>query len=176
MRRAEIVTAIILGIFSAYLMWKSGEAPSWDPSVARFDNIGMVEGEGPASGWWPFWLSAIMLICSIWIAVNWWRKTSPPSRSDEVFLDAYGRRMLLLVGGGLIGFMALIQVVGFYAGMFIFLFYYLFFLGRHSVFRTMAISIGTPVFCFFFFDVAMRIVLPKGVTEPLFLPLYKIFL
>ncbi len=54
MRRAEIVTAIILGIFSAYLMWKSGEAPSWDPSVARFDNIGMIEGEGPASGWWPF--------------------------------------------------------------------------------------------------------------------------
>lgn len=176
MRRAEIVTAIILGIFSAYLMWKSGEAPAWDPSVARFDNIGMIEGEGPASGWWPFWLSAIMLICSIWIAVNWWRRTSPPSQSDEVYLDAYGRRMLLLVGGGLIGFMVLIQFVGFYAGMFVFLFYYLFFLGRHSVLRTLAISIGTPVFCFFFFDVAMRIVLPKGVTEPLFLPLYKIFL
>jgi hypothetical protein len=32
------------------------------------------------------------------------------------------------------------------------------------------------VFSFFFFDIAMRIVLPKALTEPLFLPLYDIFL
>ena len=42
MRRAEIVTAVILGILSIYLMWKSGEAPSWNPDVARFDNIGLI--------------------------------------------------------------------------------------------------------------------------------------
>ena len=29
---------------------------------------------------------------------------------------------------------------------------------------------------FFFFDVAMRIVLPKGYSEPLFIPLYDLFL
>ena len=89
MRRAEIVTAVILGILSIYLMWKSGEAPSWNPDIARFDNIWMIEGEGPGSGFWPFWLSAIMLICSIWIGVNWYRRTSPPSQSEEEFLDGY---------------------------------------------------------------------------------------
>ena len=31
MRRAEIVTAFILGILSIYLMWKSGEAPDLEP-------------------------------------------------------------------------------------------------------------------------------------------------
>ena len=176
MRRAEIVTAVILGILSVYLMWKSGEAPSWDPDIARFDNIGLIDGEGPGSGFWPFWLSAIMLICCIWIGINWYRKTSPPSQSDEPFLDGYGKKMLLLVGGGLFGFMILIHFLGFYGAMFIFLIYYLRVLGRHTILLTMAIAIGMPVVSFFFFDIAMRIVLPKGYLEPLFIPLYDIFL
>ena len=58
----------------------------------------------------------------------------------------------------------------------VFLIYYIRFLGRHSWPVTMSISIGAPVVTFFFFDVAMRIVLPKGYLEPLFLPLYDIFL
>ncbi|MEO0718779.1 MAG: tripartite tricarboxylate transporter TctB family protein, partial [Pseudomonadota bacterium] len=79
-------------------------------------------------------------------------------------------------GGGLIGFLALIHVIGFYGAMLVFLIYYLYFLGRHSITQTLAISIGTPIFSFFFFDVAMRIVLPKGYLEPLFIPLYDMFL
>ena len=49
MRRAEIVTAVLLGILSIYLMWKSGEPPSWNPDVKRFANVGFIEGEGPGS-------------------------------------------------------------------------------------------------------------------------------
>ncbi len=176
MRRAEIVTSIILGILSLYFMWKSGEAPSWNPDIARFDNIGFIDGEGPGSGFWPFWLSAIMLICCIWIGINWYRKTSPQSVSEEPFLDSYGKKMLLMVGGGLLGFLGLIHIVGFYGAMFIFLFYYMKFLGRHSTRITLTISVFMPVISFFFFDIAMRIVLPKGYLEPLFIPLYDIFL
>ena len=67
-------------------------------------------------------------------------------------------------------------ILGFYGGIVVFLFYYLYFLGRHSIRRTLAISLGVPIVSFFFFDVAMRIVLPKGYLEPLFIPLYAIFL
>ena len=176
MRKAEIVTAVILAILSLYLMWKSGEPPSWNPDIARFDNIWMIKGEGPGSGFWPFWLSFIMFLSTIWIAVNWFRKTSPMSVSDEPFLDAYGMKMLVQVGGGLFGFLALIHVIGFYGAMCVFLIYYLKFLGRHTMTVTMLISVLTPVVCFFFFDIAMRIVLPKGYLEPLFIPLYDIFL
>ncbi len=176
MRRAEIVCAILLGLLSVYLMWKSGEAPSWNPDIARFDNIGLIPGEGPGSGFWPFWLSLIMLVCCVWIGINWYRRTSPPSQSEEPFLDGYAKRMLYLVGGGLFGFLALIHIIGFYGGMFVFIAYYLWFLGRHSILKTLVISSAVPVVSFFFFDVAMRIVLPKGYLEPLFLPLYDIFL
>ena len=71
-------------------------------------------------------------------------------------------------------------ISSFYCGvagaMMVFLFYYIYFLGRHSLVTTLAIAIGMPVVLFFFFDVAMRIVLPKGYLEPLFIPLYDIFL
>ncbi|MDB3936394.1 hypothetical protein N9383_06730, partial [Granulosicoccus sp.] len=59
MRRAEIITAGILAIFSIYLMFKSAEL-----------DIGYASGEGPGGGAWPFWLSAIMLICTGFIAFN----------------------------------------------------------------------------------------------------------
>lgn len=177
MRKAEIVGALILGLFSIYLMWKSGEPPAWNPSVGRFSNIWMDEyGESLGSGFWPFWLSFIMLLCCVWIGINWWRRTSPPSRSDEPFLDGYALRMLATVGGGLLGFFALFHILGFYGAMFVFLLYYLRFLGRHSWTQTLSVAVLMPVVSFFFFDVAMRIFLPKAYLEPLFIPLYDLFL
>jgi len=165
MRRAEIVTAGLMAAFSIYLMWKSAELP-----------VGWIKGEGPGGGAFSFWLAAIMLACCVWIAVNWWRRTSPPSRSEEPFLDSYGISMLIKVGGGVTVFIGLIHFIGMYGAMVVFLFYYLFYLGRHSLGLTLAVALGAPVVTFFFFDVAMRIVLPKGYLEPLFIPLYDIFL
>ncbi len=173
MRRAELVAAIILGILSVYMMWLSGK-PAWEGDP-WFENIGFTD-EGPGSGFWPFWLSGVMLVCCGWIIVNWARRTSPPSRSTEQFLDAYGKMMLIKVGGGVTAFIALIHVIGMYGAMFVFLMYYICLLGRHQWITGLLISTAAPVFTFFFFDVAMRIVLPKGYLEPLFIPLYDIFL
>ena len=174
MRLAELLTACLLAMLSVYLMWKSGEPPSWNPEVGRFANIGFIDGEGPGSGFWPFWLSFIMLLSSIWTMVNWVRRTSPPSRSEAVFLDGYGKQMLLLVGGGIFGFLILIGIAGFYGAIPLFLIYYLRHIGRHSWKLTLSVATATPVLCFIFFDYAMRIVLPKGYLEPLFIPLYAL--
>jgi hypothetical protein len=174
MRRAELVTACVLALFSIYLMWKAGQ-PAWE-GIPWWDNIRYVRGEGPGSGFWPFYLSAIMLICCGWIIVNWVRRTSPPSRSEEPFLDGYGVTMLIKVGGGVTALIGMVHFIGMYGAMTVFLFYYLYFLGRHRLTTTLAVSLGAPVVTFFFFDVAMRLVLPKGYLEPLFIPLYDIFL
>ena len=159
MRRAEIIMAGLLAVFSIYLMWKSTEL-----------EIGYVSDEGPGGGAWPFWLSGIMLICTGFIAYNGVKRRSPPSQSDEPLLDRYGKKMLLLVGGGIFGFIALIDVISMYGAMFVFLLYYLGFLGRHSLRLTLSISIITPIVFFFFFEALMRITLPKGLPflEPVF--------
>lgn len=159
MRRAEIVMAVVLALLSIYLMWKSTEL-----------DVGYIKGEGPGGGAWPFWLSGIMLICTGFIAFNWFKRSSPPSQSDEPLLDSYGKTMLLMVGGGIFGFIALIGVFSMYGAMFLFLIYYLRFLGRHTWHVTMAISVSAPIMFFFFFEALMRITLPKGMIfmEPIF--------
>lgn len=181
MRRAEIVTAIILSIFSLYLMWKSGEPPGWNPDVPRFANIGFNRDAngvitGLGSGFWPFWLSLIMLGSSIWVGINWYLKRTPFSRSSEKFIDHEGIRLLLPVVAGLVVFLLLLDVLGFYASIFVFMVYYMRFIGRHALWLSVIIASAVPIISFFFFDVAMRIVLPKGYLEPLFIPLYDMFL
>ena len=165
MRRAEIITAGILAIFSIYLMFKSAEL-----------DIGYASGEGPGGGAWPFWLSAIMLICTGFIAFNGIKRRSPPSQSEEPLLDRYGMKMLLLVGGGIFGFIALIDIISMYGAMCVFLLYYVGFLGRHSIRLTLALAIMTPIAFFFFFEALMRISLPKGLPflDPFFNFMYTI--
>lgn len=175
MRKAEIVMAGLLALLSVYLMWKSGEVPAWT-GEPRFSGIGYVEGEGPGTGFWPFWMAAAMLVSCVWIAINWLRRSSPQSRSTDPYLDSYGVRMLATVGGGVVGFVALIPFVGMYGAIPAFMLYYMVYLGRHGWVQSLTISLLAPVVTFFFFDVAMRVPLPKGYTEPLFLPLYEIFL
>lgn len=165
MRLGEIVTAGILALFSIFLMVES----------AKLD-IGYISGEGPGGGAWPFWLSAIMLVCTGFIAFNWYRKTSPPSRSEDPVLDEFGVKNLILVGGGLLGFIALINIISMYGAMALFLIYYVRFLGRHSWWLTLILAIALPIAFFFFFEGLMRITMPKGLdfTEPFYNVLYDI--
>lgn len=146
-------------------MWKSAEL-----------EVGWIPEEGPGGGAWPFWLAAIMLLCCIWIAINWFRRSSPPSKSDKPFMDSYAVRMFLLVGGSVTAMIGLVHFIGMYGAIPVFLIFYIRYLGQHSWLTTLLISLGSPIVIFFFFDIALRVVLPKGYLEPLFYPLYDIFL
>lgn len=165
MRIGEIVTAGILALFSVYLMWKSTELP-----------VGFIQDEGPGGGAWPFWLSGIMLVCCGVIAFNWWRQTSPPSQSEAPVLDSHGWRMLVLVGGGIVVFVALVSVISMYGAVAVFLLYYTKVIGRHGWGISLALSLLTPIAFFFFFEGAMRITMPSGLpfTDPVFNLLYDI--
>lgn len=165
MRLGEITTAGILALFSIYLMVESTKL-----------NVGYIKGEGPGGGAWPFWLSALMLVCTGFIAFNWYRRSSPPSQSTEPVLDRYGKRTLILVGGGIFVFIALIDIISMYGAMAVFLVYYVGFLGRHSWVLTLTLAIVLPVAFFFFFEGLMRITMPKGLdfTEPFYNVLYEI--
>ena len=164
MRKAELVMASVLGIFSIYLMWKSAELP-----------IGWIPEEGPGGGAFPFWLSAGMLICCVWIIVRGVRRSSPVAQSSATYMDAASLRLFLLIAGSLAVMLGLIHVVGVYVATPLFMLFYMRFMGGHGWMPTGLIAGLTPVVTFFFFEIALKITLPKGVTEPLFYPLYDIF-
>ena len=58
------------------------------------------------------------------------------------------RGAAVVVGGGLLGFLILIPILGYYGAIPLFLIYYIRFLGKHSWAATLSISIGIPVIIF----------------------------
>ncbi len=164
-RTAELCMAVLMGVFSVYLMWKSAELP-----------IGWLPGEGPGGGAWPFWLAAIMLFSCLGILYNWVRRKSAVAVSKRPYIERGALIAVGLVAGALIVTVGLFSFIGVYAALPLFLIFYLRFLGNHSWKLTLTASVVMPVVTFFFFEITLHIILPKGITEPLFYPLFKIFL
>jgi putative tricarboxylic transport membrane protein len=164
MRMAEFVMGIFMGVFSLYLMWKSAELP-----------IGWITGEGPGGGAWPFWLAAGMLFCCIAIVVRCAMRLTPESRSEDVFMTPRTVKVFTLNAGALAVMIGLFHIVGAYGAIPLFLIFYLRFLGKHSWRLTGAFAFFTPIVTFLFFEIALQKTLPKGISEPLFLPIFDFF-
>ena len=165
MRKAELIMAVALAAFSVYMMWKSAELP-----------IGWIPDEGPGGGAFPFWLSAGMFGCCIWIIVRWIRRTSKVSQSTDPYMKRSDFSMFCVVAGSLALMIGAIHIIGVYFSIPIFLLFYMRFLGAHRWLVALSISLATPIVSFFFFEIALRITLPKGRTEVLFYPLYDWFM
>lgn len=166
MRKAELVIAAMLGLLSVYFMYMSQLAPL---------NITWIPEKGPGSGAFPFWLSLGMLICSGIIFVRALLLKSPQSRSSEPFMDSYTIKVIGISVAAIFSMLLITEWFGAYAAIFLFMLFYLTVIGRHTWLTTLSISVITPVAIFLFFEGGMKILLPKGLSEPLFLPLYRIF-
>jgi hypothetical protein len=168
MRPAELIMAVVMAFFSLYLMWKSAELP-----------IGWIPEEGPGGGAFSFWLAAGMLACCVVVIARWFMRASDVSRSKEPYMDGRSFRMFLLSAGSLTVMIGLIHIIGVYGAVPLFLIFYMRFMGRHSWITTGAVAGITPVVTFLFFDIALNITLPKGLSvieEQIFYPLYDILL
>lgn len=162
MLAADRIIALALMGLSLYFMWHATVLP-----------VGWVEGSGPGGGAFPFWLSLGMLLCAIGIFA---RSFVATSHRDEKFIpDADAVPQVVGVAGLLIATIAAIPFVGAYVALMAFLVIYLRVFGRHGWLLIAILTLATPVFLFFFFEVTLKILLPKGITEPLFLPLYATF-
>ncbi len=163
MRTAEWITAAGLMLLSAWLMWHATIMP-----------IGWVPGAGPGGGAFPFWLSAIMFVCASLLFLRefgTWRRRG----NGGAFFLQHSWRRLLTVALALAVTVALIHVVGVYGAVIAFLIFFVGILGHHGWRLTAVLTVATPIFLFFLFEVTFKILLPKGLTEPLFFPLYAAF-
>ncbi len=163
-RQAEIAMAVAMAAFSIYLMWKSAELP-----------IGWIEDEGPGGGAWPFWLSALMLVSCAGVAWNWLRRRSAPSRSLQPFVERRAAGTVLSTAALLTAAVFLFEIVGAYVALFLFMFVYIGFIGRRGLPAALVYAVATPVAVFMFFEILIKVILPKGVTDPLFYPIFRYF-
>lgn len=163
-RMAELCMAVTMTIFSVYLMYKSAELP-----------IGWIEGEGPGGGFWPFWLAAVMLLSCGGILFNWVKRSTAVASSEETYIERGVMWDVGMVAGSLIVTVALFHWIGVYGALPLFLIFYLKFMGRHGWVLSLVLAISIPIITFLFFEIMLKITLPKGITEELFYPIYPLF-
>jgi len=159
---ADRIIALGIMLLAAYFMWHAVDLPiGWNAMTG-----------GPGGGAFPFWLSAMMMIAAAAILVRSFRGAAP---SEKPFFDMEMLPSVLKVTAALVITVALIPYLGAYIALPVFVFWYVKLYGGHGWVITGALTLGIPVFLFFFFEATLKILLPKGITEPLFFPLYAMF-
>jgi len=152
-RTAELLMAIATFLASIGLMLKV---------QSEGLNVGWVEGRGPGAGMWPFWLSGLMALTALATLVRWVRRVTPESRSTEAFISRDTIFIVVVSALSILGFLLLIQYIGTYLALMIFMLFYIRILGKHSWVTTIAFMIGTPIFVYLLFEVGLTKYLPKG--------------
>jgi hypothetical protein len=115
-----------------------------------------------------------MLLSSVATLFRAWRRMTPPSRSDEPFMDSFTAKIITTTVVALALLLIGTHFVGLYISLLAFLFFYLKIIGRHSLLTSTVLTVAVPVVVFVFFEYLLVIPLPKGISEPLFYPIYDL--
>lgn len=134
-------------------------------------NIGWVPERGPGAGMWPFWLALGMALASIATLVRWFMRLTPESRSTEAYIETDTLFIVFVTLLSLLGLLIMIEYIGIYFAVMIFLAFYLKVIGRHDWKTIGYFVVGAPIFIYLLFEVALTKYLPKGLPmfEEMFL-------
>ena len=164
MRWAERSVAAALFFLGIGVAWKATELP-----------IGILPKEGPGGGFLPFWLSVGVAAISFVVFVQscFQRPADAPPEGKEPegedpFISREGLAELLRVGGPGLIMILLIGVISIYFAAAAFVFYCLYFVGRHGLRTSLAVTVGVPIGVFLIFEKFLILPLPKGYLEFLF--------
>lgn len=135
-------------------------------SVFMFDSwkigIGWLEGQGPASGFFPFYVSLFMGLASV---VNLQRALiRAESDGEETFVASLELMRVLMVLGPTLVYVAAIQYLGIYVSSAIFITLFLA-VSRAPLWQIAFVGVGTAFVLFMMFEVWFLVPLPKGPLE-----------
>ena len=148
MRVADLVTAAVLMLLGGVVVY----------DAAR---LGIGWGvEGPQSGFFPFWLAAILIVVAgVIFARAWFR--SP----ERAFVERAQLVSVLKVLGPATAWVIVMQFIGLYVAAAVYTAFYMRWIGRHSWFLVVPIAVGVPVLTFFVFETWFLVPMPKGPLE-----------
>jgi putative tricarboxylic transport membrane protein len=133
--------------------------------------FGWREGEGPAPGYFPFYIAAVLGVASI---VNLFGALRGHGKGEIfVALRPFGRVLAVLVPSvvyvALIGGVAIgpidVPGLGIYVASAIFIFAFMLVVGRENPLKAVAVSVLVPVALFLMFEKWFLVPLPKGPLE-----------
>ncbi|MEK6529371.1 MAG: tripartite tricarboxylate transporter TctB family protein [candidate division NC10 bacterium] len=148
MRAAELITASVLMLLGGGVLY----------DAAR---LGIGWGtDGPKSGFFPFWLAALMVLMCAVIVVQ---AASRPS--IRPFVTRAQLAPVLKVLWPAAGMVVLTQFIGLYVASALYLGFYMRWVGRHSWLAVVGLAVGIPVATFLIFEKWFLVPMPKGPLE-----------
>ncbi len=148
MRAADLITAAVLLIGGLVVAWEAVR-------------LGIGWGtEGPRSGFFPFWLAVIMLGALAGIVARAWRRAD-----RRPFVSRESLRPVLTVLLPAAGFVVVMEWLGFYVAAFLYLAFYMRWLGRYPWPMAALGSFAFPMLTFWVFERWFLVPLPKGPIE-----------
>ena len=151
-RSMDIVVALIFLGLCAVVIYDS-----------RRLGIGWREGEGPAPGYFPFYIAVMMAAASLINLARALGGKDADARETFVSTAAFSRVMQVLVPT--IGYVALIQYLGIYVASALFIMGFMLVFGREGIIRTIGVGVGVPLALFLMFERWVLVPLPKGPLE-----------
>ncbi len=154
-RTMDIVAALFLILLSAIVIY--------DSARLGFD---WRENEGPASGYFPFYIAAIMAFSSV---MNLLRALlARGGAGSESFVSKPALMRVLAVLIPTLAFVWVIQLLGLYVAAAIFITAFMLILGRESIVRSVLVGVSIPLALFVLFEIWFLVPLPKGPVENFF--------
>ena len=148
MRTADLTTAVVLIAGGGLVIWDSLR-------------LGIGWGtDGPKSGFFPFWLAAVMIAVCLGIAAQAVRRAD-----RRAFVSRAAIRPVLTMLLPSAAFVLLTQLVGLYVAAALYLGFYMRWIGRYSWAAVVALSAAFPVATFLVFEKWFLVPMPKGPLE-----------
>jgi putative tricarboxylic transport membrane protein len=148
MRKADVGFALILLGLAVLVAWESLQLDiGWGLN-------------GPAGGFFPFWLAVGLAICCLVILVQAFLNTSPAVRQPLV--KPGGWVPILKVAAPATAMVALTEMIGLYPAAALYIGFYMRWIGKHDWLLVLAVSVGVPLASYVIFDKWFLIPMPKG--------------
>lgn len=152
-RTMEIVVSLLfIGLASVFMIdcWSIG--------------IGWIEGSGPASGSFPFFMSLFMAMASFVTLVQAMAGTDPDG--EESFVGRTSMTRVLYLLAPTVAYVVAIEYLGIYVSSAIFITLFMI-ASRSHILKVLFVGIGTATALFLMFEVWFLVPLPKGPFEAL---------
>jgi hypothetical protein len=115
--------------------------------------------DGPESGYFPFYLSLIILVCS---SVTLIQSIRAKELSEESFVEKepFRQVMAVLIPAAL--FVLGVQLIGIYVAGVIYITFFMVWLGKYAVWKALAVGLGVSIVLYMMFEYWFQIPLPHG--------------
>jgi putative tricarboxylic transport membrane protein len=160
MKKAEIIMATFWAALSVALLMEIQVIPGTKQP------IGWESGVGPQSGWFPFYLALIMLVCSLIVLLPKVLQAAKEGLESKPFVTVEGLVAVLWAFGPMFVYVVTIPWLGFYLGSTLYIIYYIRFVGKHSWTLSLSTGVIFSVSVFLVFEKALKLTLAKGFIEP----------